>query len=147
MRNESLARLEPALVGHWTLTLSDAWFLEPAGRELSGWAVVEWLGEAFLRFRSELDGRPGYELVIGHSDARDGYAALYHDDRGVSRLFQMSFGDGGWSMTREDPDFYQRFLAAVAPDRIEGRWEASEDGGRSWRKDFDLTFVRTDRPG
>jgi hypothetical protein len=30
----------------------------------------------------------------------------------------------------------------VAPDRIVGRWEASEDAGATWRKDFDLIFER-----
>jgi hypothetical protein len=26
--------------------------------------------------------------------------------------------------------------------RIVGRWDASEDAGRSWRKDFDVVFER-----
>jgi hypothetical protein len=30
----------------------------------------------------------------------------------------------------------------VDPDRIDGRWDASDDGGNSWRKDFDLIFER-----
>ena len=37
---------------------------------------------------------------------------------------------------------HQRFVADVEPDRIRGRWEASEDQGRTWRKDFDLTYER-----
>jgi hypothetical protein len=41
-----------------------------------------------------------------------------------------------------DPDFHQRFVAAVHPDRIDGRWDASDDGGTTWRKDFDLIFER-----
>ncbi len=67
---------------------------------------------------------------------------LYHDDRGVDRLFAMTFAEGEWTLLREDPDFHQRFVATVGPDRIEGRWEASEDAGATWRKDFDLTFER-----
>ena len=54
--------------------------------------------------------------------------------------FRMTFGDGEWTMVREDPDFHQRLVATVTPDRI----DASEDEGASWRKDFDLTFERTD---
>jgi hypothetical protein len=42
----------------------------------------------------------------------------------------------------EDPDMFQRFIADVGPDRIAGRWEASEDHGSTWRKDFDLIFER-----
>jgi hypothetical protein len=47
-------------------------------------------------------------------------------------------------MTREDPDFYQRLGGTVSAD---GNWidthpDASEDNGKTWRKDFDLTFER-----
>ena len=79
----------------------------------------------------------------GHSSSTDAYWALYHDERGVDRLFSMSFGDGQWSLLRQDPDFHQRFVATVRPDRIAGRWDASDDRGATWRKDFDLTFTRT----
>jgi hypothetical protein len=30
----------------------------------------------------------------------------------------------------------------VTEDRITGHADASEDGGATWRKDFDLEFVR-----
>ncbi len=46
------------------------------------------------------------------------------------------------ALTRNDPDFHQRFIGTVEPNRIEGRWEASEDAGATWRKDFDLIFER-----
>jgi len=139
MRNQELEKLE-GLVGRWTLTLSDAWFLEPPGTEVHGSATIEWLGDAFLVMRSELDGE--LSLAIGRSDARDAFMALYHDDRGVCRVFDMSFDDSGWTLMREDPDFHQRFSADVEQDRIAGRWEASEDEGSTWRKDFDLLFQR-----
>jgi hypothetical protein len=45
-------------------------------------------------------------------------------------------------LSREDPDMFQRFIADVGPDRIAGRWEACEDHGSTWRKDFDLVFQR-----
>ena len=54
----------------------------------------------------------------------------------------MTFDGGRWMMSRADPDFHQRFVADVENDRILGRWEASEDAGKTWRKDFDLTFER-----
>lgn len=139
MRNEALKKLE-VLVGTWTLTMSDAWFLEPAGTEFYGSATVEWLGDAFLVVRSEMDGE--LTLALGRSDAHDAYTALYHDDRGVCRVFTMTFDGMRWTLTREDPDFHQRFIADIEQDRITGRWEASEDEGRTWRKDFDLVFER-----
>jgi hypothetical protein len=67
---------------------------------------------------------------------------LYHDERGVLRVFEMTFADGEWRLVRTDPDFHQRFIGIVGPDRIDGRWEASEDAGTTWRKDFDLIFER-----
>jgi hypothetical protein len=146
MRNTELEKLD-GLVGEWTTTISDAWFLEPPGTEVPGTTTIEWLGESFLVVRSEFGGgqheHSEMRLVLGRSDANDRYVALYHDDRGVCRQFAMSFDGGHWTMTREDPDLHQRFLADVDENRINGRWEASEDQGTTWRKDFDLTFERT----
>ncbi|MEV0646183.1 hypothetical protein AB0I28_13060 [Phytomonospora sp. NPDC050363] len=139
MRNAKMAELE-GLVGQWRITLSDAWFLEPAGTEVTGSATVEWIGEAFIAMRTTLQGE--LDMVLGRSDARDAYTALYHDDRGVSRVFEMTFDGGNWVLSRADPDFHQRFVATVEPDRISGRWEASEDAGATWRKDFDLVYDR-----
>ena len=49
---------------------------------------------------------------------------------------------GSWTLSREDPDMFQRFIADVGADQIVGRWEMSEDRGSTWRKDFDLVFER-----
>ena len=124
MRNTEMAKLG-GLVGEWTMTMSDAWFLEPPGTKVSGTTTIEWLGESLLVVRSELGGGQHVQ-----------------DDRGVCRQYAMTFDGGHWTMTREDPDFHQRFIADVEKDRILGRWEASEDAGKTWRKDFDLTFER-----
>ncbi|MFI6518080.1 hypothetical protein ACIBF1_21165 [Spirillospora sp. NPDC050679] len=144
MRNTELGKLD-GLVGEWTTTLSDAWFLEPLGVRVPGTATVERLGESLLVLRMGLgegEGRSETTMVIGRSDANDAFVVLYEDGRGVCRRFDMTFGDGRWTMLREDPDFHQRFVADVGEDRILGRWEASEDQGETWRKDFDLTFER-----
>ena len=141
MRNEALRRLD-GLLGEWTVTLSDAWFLDPP-REVHGSATVEWLGDAFVVLRSTLDGHPAWDYVIGHHDPHGEYRLLYHDERGVCRVFAMTYGDDGtWALTREDPDMHQRFLGRVTDGRVEGRWEASEDAGATWRKDFDVTMTR-----
>ena len=83
-----------------------------------------------------------WHWVIGRNDALEQLVLLYHDERGVLRVFQMTFADGTWMLSREDPDFHQRFIATVDHERIDGRWEASEDFGKTWRKDFDLIFER-----
>jgi hypothetical protein len=146
VRNTELEKLD-GLVGRWATTLSDAWFLEPPGTTVPGMTAIEWLGESFLVIRSEFGGgrhaHSEMRLILGRSDPNDRFVALYHDDRGVCRQFAMTFDGGHWTMAREDPDLHQRFIADVDKDRIVGRWEASEDAGKTWRKDFDLTFERS----
>jgi hypothetical protein len=146
MRNTELAKLD-GLVGEWTTTISDAWFLEPPGARVSGSTIVAWIGESFLAMRTELGGglhaHSEMSFVLGRSDPNNAYVALYHDGRGVCREYAMSFDGAHLSLSREDPDMYQRFIAEVETDRIRGRWEASDDQGETWRKDFDLTYERT----
>jgi hypothetical protein len=136
--NPALQKLD-VLVGAWTLTMSMRGFsnrLAPRSTARARRVVRRRL----LMVRSELDGE--WTLALGRSDAHDEYTALYHDDRGVCHVFAMSFDGERWMFTREDPDFHQRFIAEVGQDRVVGRWEASEDAGRTWRKDFDLIFSR-----
>lgn len=141
MRNEGLVRLDH-LIGEWELTLSGAWFLESLDTEQRGRASFEWLGDAFVAMTGYMEGEQIWDFVFGRSDPVDEMYALYHDNRGVSRIFVVTFDDERWTMSRSDPDFHQRFIGEVETDTISGRWEASEDEGRTWRKDFDLTFRR-----
>ena len=142
MRSEAMTRLE-GLVGDWTLTMTGAWFLDSPEIRVQGDGTMAWLGDAFLEFRGSLGTDQGsWHWVIGRSDANEQLVLLYHDERGVMRVFDMAFGDGDWTLVREDPDFHQRFIATVQHDRIDGRFEASEDAGATWRKDFDLIFER-----
>ena len=141
MRNDELQALD-VLLGDWDVTLSGAWFLDGLETEQHGTATFEWLGDAFVVMTSIMEGQPTWDFAFGRRDATDTFHALYHDQRGVSRLFDMTFGDGRWTLTRSDPDFHQRWLANVEDNRIVGRWEASEDEGSTWRRDFDLVFER-----
>jgi hypothetical protein len=148
VRNEAVAKLD-GLVGEWVLTLTNAWFLDSLDVRVSGAATFEWLDDAFIVWRWSLGGPDAdepVEIVMGYSDARQEYLALYHDHRGVSRVFGMTWGDGRWTLLREDPDFHQRFEATVEPDRILAHFDASEDQGGTWRKDFDLIFERRANP-
>ena len=142
MRNEALRQLD-GLVGSWKMTMTNAWFIDDPEFKGEGPATIEWLDDAFLLVHATFGTDYGtWVYVIGRSDAREQFVLLYHDERGVLREFQMTFADGEWTLLREDPDFHQRFIATVGADRIDGRWEASEDFGKTWRKDFDLTFER-----
>ncbi|HEV7719750.1 MAG TPA: hypothetical protein VGO60_00615 [Iamia sp.] len=139
MRSPEMEALD-VLVGEWRTTLANAWFDVPPGADRMT-TTVSWIGEAFVLVEWESPGG-GNTFCLGRSGANDAYWALYHDGRGTDRLFAMTFAAGDWTLIREDPDFHQRFIATVEPDRIAGRWEASEDAGATWRKDFDLTFER-----
>jgi hypothetical protein len=114
LRNTELEKFD-GLVGEWTTTISDAWFLEPPGAQVPGSTIVEWIGESYLVMRSEFAGGQHAHsemiLVLGRSDPNDTYIALYHDDRGVCREYAVVFDGGHWTMTREDPDMHQRFIA------------------------------------
>lgn len=141
MKNSAISRLE-SLIGTWDLAMTGSWFLDSVEERVEGWASFEWLDESFIVFRWALGATPATVQVIGNSDARDRYQVLYHDDRGVARVFDMEFDQDRWTMLREDPDFHQRFTAQILGNRIDAMWEASDDEGASWRKDFDLIFTR-----
>lgn len=144
MKNDALRELE-FLVGEWRLTMTDAWFLQSRDIKIPGSAKFEWLGDAFISMSSELNGEPAWDWVIGRSDARERFVVLYHDERGVSRVFDMTFANGQLAMLREDPDFHQRLVGTVEQDHIVLSADASEDGGQTWRKDLELIFERGGR--
>jgi hypothetical protein len=145
VRNPAVDAMD-VLVGEWTLTLTGAWFLESPEVRQHGRARCRWLGEAFLELEADLNGEPTWHFVFGRSDPNEQLVALYHDPRPTSRVFETTFTGGEWRMERRDPDFHQRFVATVTAARIEGHWDASEDAGATWRKDFDLIFERASTP-
>ncbi|HEV8544779.1 MAG TPA: hypothetical protein VGQ64_00670 [Candidatus Limnocylindrales bacterium] len=136
-----MRRLE-GLVGEWDVTMTHAWFLDSLDTEIKGTATFEWYANGFLLMRSTWDDDSTFELAFGRNDARDEYVAFSHDDRGVYRVFGITFADGEWTLLREDPDFHQRIVMRVAPDRIDMRADASDDAGKTWRKDLDYIFER-----
>src|SRR3954469_4903011 len=119
MGNQSMEQLD-VLPGSWHTTMRSAWFLEPTEEEVPGSVRVQWLGDAFAAFRWTMQGDVGAAtsemiLVFGPSDANDAYTPLSHDERGLCRASAMTFDDSQWTMSREDPDMFQRFVADVAP--------------------------------
>jgi hypothetical protein len=141
-RNTELERVAEIFVGDWALTITNMWWLDEPTTVTSGTATGEWLGDSFVRLRAGLSGVPTWEFVFGRSDARDQFVVLYHDERGVLRVFELTLDDGSWVMSRTDPDFHQRLLGRVEGDRIVAQADASDDQGATWRKDFDMIFER-----
>jgi hypothetical protein len=50
---------------------------------------------------------------------------LYSDERGVCRVYEMTIGNGEWTLWREGEPFSERFTATFSHDwnTITGRWE------------------------
>ena len=147
MRNEALQRVADVLVGEWKISITNAWFWDDPSAIVEGTATVDWLEDAFVVMRAGFGDDSTWVWVFGRNDAREALMAMYHDERGVLRVFDMTFeGPGGaWVLSREDPDFHQRMVGVISADgnRIDTHPDASEDQGATWRKDFDLVFERS----
>jgi hypothetical protein len=143
-----LARLD-VLVGRWTV--------QPKVEGVpAAWSEFTWQDDGlFLRQVSDVDTalmtaqmNPWRDhhpfpttTIVGLDDTAESFTSLYADARGVHRVYAMTFGDGGWTMQRSAPGFNQRFIAAVSPDVIDGRWEMSKDG-ETWHTDFEIRYTR-----
>jgi hypothetical protein len=139
---QALRRLEP-LVGEWNIEAR--W---PDGEPWPGGGTVtfEWHASgAHLVQRGTvgLPEAPDNVSIIGGDAANGTYVQLYSDERGVCRVYEMTIGDGEWSLRREGEPFAQRFTATFSDDgnMITGRWEIAEDGA-AYRTDFELVYRR-----
>jgi hypothetical protein len=144
--NPALADVQ-FLAGVWDMELSEASFLSGPDARVHGSVSFEWIEQgAALVMRMGNAATPTATWIIGRDDSEPGYHVLYSDDRGVSRVYRMSFGDGRWRMWRDTPEFSQRFDAEVSPDRgeISGSWQKSVDGGTTWEHDFTVRYRRAD---
>jgi hypothetical protein len=138
------------LVGGWDMELSEASFLPDPDAKLRGSIAFEWIEQgAALAMRMGDAGTPTATWIIGRDEAEPGYHVLYADDRGVSRVYRMSFRDGSWRMWRDTPGFSQRFDAEISASRAEisGSWQKSVDGGATWEHDFKVRYTRPGLPG
>ncbi|MCC7357596.1 DUF1579 family protein [Candidatus Uhrbacteria bacterium] len=142
MRNKALAKLEP-LLGEWEYTMYNSWFLESMETKIKGSTVIERLHDSFVVIRNtSADKKPEDIWVIGYSDPQDKYQMFYHDQRGVARIFNMTFNGKRLLFWREDKDFYQRITIDITVDGLHSVAEASEDKGKTWRKDLEMAHKK-----
>ena len=142
--NPALATLQ-FLAGAWDMELSEASFLPDPDASVHGPVTFEWIEQgAALVMRMGGAATATATWIIGRDDSEPDYCVLYSDDRGVSRVYRMSFSDGTWRMWRDTPEFSQRFHAEVSPGQadITGSWQKSVDGGRTWEHDFTVRYSR-----
>ena len=138
----ALLRLQP-LIGDWTLEAAppggEPW--PGGGRSNFAWHASG--AHLVQRTTIELPEAPDSLSVMGCDAANGTYVQLYSDERGVCRVYDMTFGDGEWTLRRKGEPFDQRFIATLSDDgnTINGRWEKSEDG-KTCTTDFTLIYRR-----
>lgn len=144
MKNKALAALEP-LIGEWEYTMYNCWFLESMNTEVKGITTIERLHDSLIVIRnSDAHKKPKDVWVIGYSDPQEKYEMFYYDQRGVARIFNMIFDGTRLVFLREDKDFYQRLTLEIKTDGLHLIAEASEDRGKTWRKDLEMAYAKVE---
>jgi hypothetical protein len=146
--NPALQPLE-VLVGEWEMELSNAPFLPSPSETVKGPVSFAWVEDgAFLvmRMGDKSASPPAAVWLIGRDESTPHYTVLYYDARSVSRVYEMSYSEGVWTMWRDAPGFRQRYAGMLSKDgrTITAHWEKSMDGD-TWEHDFDVTYHRSDR--
>jgi len=142
MKNKALAALEP-LIGQWEYIMYNCWFLESMDTKVKGFTTIERLEDSFVVVRStNADKKPSDIWVIGYSDPREKYKMFCYDQRGVSRIFDMTFDGKKLVFLREDNDMYQRIILEITDTGLHSEAWASEDKGKTWRKDLEMAHKR-----
>jgi len=142
MKNKALAALEP-LIGQWEYTMHNCWFLESMDTKVKGFTTIERLHYSFVVIRNtSADQKPEDIWVIGYSDPQEKYEMFYYDQRGVASIFNMTFDGKRLVFLREDKDFHQRITLEIKANGLHSVAEASEDKGKTWRKDLEMAHKR-----
>jgi hypothetical protein len=82
-------------------------------------------------------------VAIFGTDGDTTCTMLYFDSRGVARRYEVELHADGFSWSRDDPEFAQRFRVTIATDgrTMEGEGEMKKAGG-TWEPDLRLSYVR-----
>jgi hypothetical protein len=144
--NSALKPLE-FLLGEWRTTGSHP---ERAGRVLSGRTSFQWHeGGAFLIMRTQI-GEPEFPdglAIIGSDNVAGTFTMTYFDERGISRVYDMTVGDRTVTWSRDDPKFSQSntITADASSNTLVGKGRMSKDGG-AWGDDLSQVFHREGTP-
>ncbi|MEP6987276.1 MAG: hypothetical protein ABI970_16855 [Chloroflexota bacterium] len=130
------------LIGEWDTVGTHPQIESP----VKGHSKFEWLVDGGLlvwHFNWEPKLPPDAVNVIGHDDTGEICTVLYSDERGVSRILQMTLEGNLWKMWRNSPDFSQRMTGEISDDQntIVVKGELSRDGS-TWEQDLDVTYTR-----
>ena len=129
------------LIGDWRTTGTHPM---TRGRQLLGRTSFTWHeGGAFLMMRSEVDepGFPDGVAIIGSDDAAGRFSMIYFDERGVSRVMDVTVAEDSVTWRHDDPKFAQRLTIRREEDRLISKGLMSENGG-PWTDDLSQVFER-----
>jgi hypothetical protein len=140
--NPALATLHRA-VGTWTVTGSHPYL---PGRTLRGRITFERIEDgAFIRMHSKMDDPeiPEGVAIFGTDDTDNTCMMLYFDERGVARKYDVALATDGFTWSRDDPQFAQRFRVTLASDgrTMEGEGTMKK-AGDEWEPDIRISYVR-----
>jgi hypothetical protein len=131
-------------VGDWDVELSGASFLPDPQAKVHVSTSFKWIENgAFLAMYQGEKKVPQAIWLMGRDESTDLFKVLYSDARGVSRIYEMSFENGKWGMSRIAPGFSQRFHGVLSKNHnaIAAEWEKSKDGNK-WEHDFYMKYSR-----
>lgn len=131
------------IIGEWRTTGTHP--LLP-GATLHGRVSFAWQdGGAFLVWRSEVDDPrfPDGIAIVGSDDEAGTLFVSYFDERGISRKYDITLTDNGFTMHRVHPKFAQRmtFTLEAGDSRMISKGEMSREGA-PWEADLSQTFER-----
>lgn len=132
------------LIGDWRTTGTHPM---TGDRQLTGRTSFAWHeGGAFLMMRNEVDeaGFPDGVAIIGSDDATGRFSMIYFDERGVSRVMDVTAADDSGTWRHDDSDFAQRLTIRRDGDRLVSKGLMSERGG-PWTNDLSQVFDRLRR--
>jgi hypothetical protein len=142
--NPALKPLE-FLVGEWRTAGTHP--MVP-GESLRGRTSFCWHeGGAFLVMRSQVDQPdfPDGVAILGSDGVSGKFAMIYFDERGVSRILDVTVGDRSVTWRHDDPEFLQSLTIAADGDRLVSKGRMSRKGGE-WEDDLSQVFTRGEPP-
>lgn len=136
------------LAGEWRTTGTHP---QVPGVTLNGRTSFTWCeGGALLVMRSAVDHPlfPDGTAVIGGDGSSKRFAMIYCDERGVSRLFDVTAGARSAIWRRDDPAFSQEATISAVGDgeTLTSVGRMSVEGG-PWTDDLSQTFIRESNDG
>lgn len=129
------------LIGEWRTTGTHP--MVPR-KKLLGRTSFSWHeGGAFLIMRQQVDEPkfPDGVAIIGSDDAAGTFRMIYFDERGTSRLMDLSVGNHTVTWKHDNPEFAQSMTIATDGDRLVSKGRMSEKGG-PWKDDLSQVFER-----